>query len=141
MSDGFIGGWTVKRGDGAGSEVFTAVEECRSIGELGKTKSLEEVTSFSSPAGVKEFIPGLAEGSEISLECILDLDGAQQLALRGDIDNDVTQRNMQVEVTDGTSTVTMDFTVAPLSYVYGPNVEGANTITFTMKISGEITYS
>lgn len=140
-TNAFIGGWTLKRGDGAGPEVFTTVEEVISLSDVGKTRATEEVTHFSSPAGTKEFISGLAEGDEVSFECnYLQTGNTVQQALIADIDTStVTSRNFEVDVTDGTGSQTLSFASAPVSWKVNPNQEGSNTISFTFKISGDIT--
>jgi len=137
MSDAFIGGWTLKRGDGGGPEVFTTIPECFEISEVGKTNSLVDVTSFDS-AGEREYKSGLADGSEISVQANLVLASTQQIALQTDVTNKVT-RNFQLAVTDATTTKTLSFAATCLAWVYGPSVDGRNTISYTLKISGAIT--
>jgi len=140
MSD-YIGGLTFKRGDGGGSEVFTAVNGLFSLSGFGKTNPLVDVTDFDSAA--REYIAGLADGSEITAEFNNDIDTAtntQLVNLIGDVD-DKTNRNIQIVDTDGTNTDTYDFAVVPLSWVINPNFEDKNTITFTLKITGSITKS
>ena len=137
MSDAFIGGWTFKRGDGGSPEVFAVVPEAFEISEVGKTNSLVDVTSFDS-GGEREYKSGLADGSEISIQANLVLASAQQIALQTDVTNKAT-RNFQIVATDGVTTKTISFAAACLSWVYGPSVDGRNTISYTLKISGAIT--
>ena len=136
MSSAFLNGVTIKRGDGAGTEVFNAISEVLSMSGLGKTNPLVEVTSFDSTG--REYIAGLADGTEITLECNYLPADTQQQALIGDVDNG-TVRNMQVLITDGTTPLTYSFAVTPLSWVINPSFDDKNTLTFTLKISGAIT--
>ncbi len=137
MSDAFTAGLTVKRGDGAGTEVFTAISEVTALGGLGVNNDQIEVTNFDS-AGSKEYIGGLADGTELTIECnFLPADVAQQ-ALIGDVDSKTT-RNIQITITDGTTPKTYTFATAPLKWEIVPAVDSQNKLNFTLKISGTIT--
>lgn len=139
-TDAFNGGWGFKLGNGADPEVFTELEEVTSIGEVGKTRNQVDVTHFSSPNKTREFISGLAQGDEITIECNYILqNNTQQQSLIANVDQGDGQRNVEIEVTDGVNTVTLGFTITPLGYKYAPNLEEANKITFTAQISGDIT--
>lgn len=134
----YIAGWTIKIGDGATpTEAFTEIEEAFSLSGLGKTNDLVEATHFLS-GGVREYISGLADGQEMSIECNYNPAHTVQQALIADI-NAKTQRNVEVETTDGTTTSTFAMITAPLSWVINPAVDDRNTLTFTLKISGDIT--
>lgn len=139
MSSAFIAGVTFKRGDGASPEVFTTVGEVYSISGLGVTNELVDVTNFDS-AGSKEYISGLADGAEISLECNhLPANTAQQ-GLKSDVDNGTT-RNIRINITDGTTPKQYDFAVTPLSWAINPSPDDKNVMAFTLKITGAITVS
>lgn len=136
----FIAGLTVKRGDGASPEVFSTLEEVKSVSGFGKTNELVEVTNFSSPNNTKEYISGLADGAEITIECNRrNTSATVQNALIGDVDSQESARNIRITWTDGTTSKQYDFAVVCLSYQYGPSVSDANKITFTLKITGDIT--
>jgi len=138
MSDAFRGGITVKRGDGRSpTETFTLLGEVYSMSGLGKTNALLDVTNFDS-AGSREYISGLADGQEITIECNYLPANAQQSGLVDDVD-DKTNRNLEIEITDGVTTKTFAFAVTPLSWVVNPAEEDKNTISYTLKISGAIT--
>jgi len=140
MAD-YIGGISFKRGDGGNPETFTKVPGLASISGLGKTNPLADSTDFDSAA--KEYIAGLPDGDQITLEFNDDLDGSTNTQLAGlisDVDSG-TNRNVQVVFTDGTNTETYDFTVVPLSWKKVPSVTGVNRVQITIKISGAITKS
>lgn len=140
MTAAFINGTTIKRGDGATpTEVFAAIEEVVSISGLGKTKPLVDTTNFDSAA--REYIAGLADGQEITLECNYLPGGTNQQALVNDVDTDVASRNFEILITDGTTPKTYAFAVVPLSYVITPSPDDKNMISFTLKITGDITIS
>ena len=139
MTAAFKGGLTVKHGDGAGTEVFTAIEEVNSLGGFGKTNPLIDVTSHDSTA--REYIAGLADGSELTIE-------SNRVHTASNIQDDViaevdsgTTSNYQILLTDGTTLITYDFAAVNLSYTINPSFDDKTTITFTLKISGAITVS
>ena len=136
MTSAFINGVTFKRGDGEASEAFTTVGEILSMSGIGKANPLVEVTSFDSTA--REYIAGLADGTEVALECnYLPANTAQQ-GLVSDVDAGTT-RNIQVAITDGVTPKTYSFAVTPLAWVLNPSFDDKNSISFTLKISGAIT--
>jgi hypothetical protein len=137
MTAAFTGGLTVKRGDGGDpTEAFTAVTEVVSMSGLGKTNSLIDATSFDSSA--KEYIAGLADGAEVSIECNRVQGDTQQDALRSDVDSGVT-RNFEIVITDGTTSETYSLALVMLSWTITPQVTDKAMISFNGKISGAIT--
>jgi len=138
MSNAFLNGVTISRGDGAGPEVFTPFPEVTSLSGLGKTNPLVEVTSFDSAA--REYIAGLADGTEVTLEANYLPADAQQQGLIADVDGGLN-RNFEILITDGVTPLTYAVTFTCLSWVINPSYDDKNTITFTLKISGDITVS
>jgi len=138
MSNAFLNGVTIKRGDGAGPEVFTLFPEVTSMSGLGKTNPLVEVTNFDSTA--KEYIAGLAGGTEVTLEANYLPADTQQQGLIADVDAGLN-RNFEILITDGTTPKTYAVTFTCLSWVINPSYDDKNTISFTLKISGDIVVS
>jgi hypothetical protein len=136
----FTAGLTVKRGDGGSpSETFTTIEEVFSVSPIGKTNALIDATNYDS-GGNREFIHGLADGAEISIECNYLPAATVQAALKGDVDNK-TRRNLKVVLTDGTTTKNFTFACIPLSWNIAPSLDNKNVITFSVKVTGAITVS
>jgi hypothetical protein len=138
MSNAFLNGVTIKRGDGAGTEVFTLFPEVTSMSGLGKTNPLIEVTNFDSTG--KEYIAGLADGTEVTLEANYLPADTQQQGLIADVDAGLN-RNFEIAITDGTTPKTYAVTFTCLSWVINPSYDDKNTISFTLKISGAIVVS
>lgn len=134
----FTGGLTFKMGDGASPEVFTAIEEVRSLGGFGKTNPLIDATSHDSTA--KEYIAGLADGAEITVECLRvhESPASEQDDLITAVNNGTT-KNFQVILTNGTLSKTYSFAAVCLSWNITPSYDDANMISFSLKISGDIT--
>ena len=138
----FIGGGgnvTFKVGNGATpTEVFTAIEEMQSMSGLGQTNETIEVTHFASAA--KEYIGGFADGQEITVQCNKVQSATIQDSVLGKVQSKASG-NVQVVITDGTTSETYAFSVAFVGWSIEPQINAQNTITFTMKISGDITIS
>ena len=110
------------------------IGEILSISGFGTSNNLVDVTSFSSPAGRSEYIAGLADGSEVSLECNRVPADAGQTALiaavrAGDTDTFTL-------VYDGTTTYTFD-AVCMMEEI-APGLTEQNKLNFSLKISGDI---
>jgi hypothetical protein len=130
-----IGKWVVEI-DTADTEtpVYAPIEEVRSLSGVGATKATVEVTNFDSPELTKEFIPGLAEGEQISVECNYIHDATVQTALQSGAAD-----SMPMKVTYDTSSKVYEFRVSYEGWALGPSISDANTISFTFKISGGFT--
>lgn len=141
MTSAFKGGIALKRGNAASPEVFTTIAEVRSISGLGKTNDLIDVTNFDS-GNTREFIAGLADGSEVTFDSNFIMDNAQQEAVRTSVDNGSTD-NYQLVVTNPTTSPinveTFAFAAVAITWTINPSFDDANTMSFTIKISGNIT--
>ena len=140
VAQAFTGGVTVKQGSGASPQVWTLIEEVNSLGGLGTTNPLLDVTSFDSAA--REYIAGLGDGSELTIECNrVQTAGNQQDVLVADIEAKLTE-TFQVIMTDTSvspnTVVTYEFDAVCLGWNVVPSVDDKHTITFTIKITGAI---
>ena len=138
MSSAFSGGLSFLIGDGAGSEVFTAVGEVYNVSGVGTTKEQIKVSSFDSVDNHEYIAAFLAEGSEITVDCNLVLNEAQQAEMLSKVD-DSENGNVQFVMDNGTLAVTFEFNAAFLGYTVTPSLEDRHTLSFTLKISGAIT--
>lgn len=112
------------------------LEEVLSVSGVGKVNDTIEVTNFDSPAGTKEYIPGLAEGSEVSIECNYIHDATVQAALIAAVN---AGSSVAVILTYNTTDATFTFNAAAQGFEVVPGVNEQNRINFTLKISGDIT--
>lgn len=136
----FKGGFTFKVGSNASPQVFSTLEEVRSVSGFGKTNETIDATSFDS-GNTRENIAGLADGQEFTVECIkVNTASSVQSTLVGYVD---AGSNTEVEITwtDGTTVETYTFTVTAVGYEYSPSYEDVSGINFTLKISGDIAVS
>ncbi len=140
MSSAFLNGVTISRSAAVSPLSFTAIPEVNSFDGLGKTNPLVDVTSFDSAA--REYIAGLADGAEVTMECNYLPGNTQQDLLQTSVDDGVNFY-LRVLVEDLTVSPnvgdTFTFEVVPLSWTVGPSYDDKNTRNFTFKITGDIT--
>lgn len=94
-------GTQFQRGDGATpSETFTSIANVTSIGGPERTRETIDVTSHDSPDQWMEFVGGLKDGGEISLE--LNYDPTESTHDLDDDFDDVLPRNYRIVILPGT---------------------------------------
>lgn len=137
---GFVGNIFLARATDASPTVFERVCEVFGIGGVGQTNEQVESTTFCS-GGVKEYLAGLADGSEVTLE--LNFKTTVGHVIRDMIQDvkDKRVREFRLECDgdgDGVVDMTFTFDATCLSWVLNPSVNSKNTINFGVKISGDI---
>lgn len=138
MTQANISQWKFRKATVGSPATYNDVEEVFGISGLGKTNELIDVTNFDSPVGSKEFIAGLAEGDEITIECNFISGATEQEAMIAAINAGVNI-NFQVAYVGISPEDTFSFAGVPLGWTVAPSPTQQNTITFTVKISGNIT--
>ncbi len=142
MTAAFIGGVTFARLNiSVSPNTYDTIEENAALSGIGVTNPLVDVTSHDSTA--REYIAGLADGSEITLESnYIQTASSKQLDLMSDIDNKLTSgfklTMLDASVSPNTSK-TFTFNAVCLSWSVAPSFDDKHMITFTLKISGGIT--
>ena len=136
----FKGGITLKLGDGAGTEVFTAIGEVIDLDGIGESSTEIDVTHMGSTA--REFIPGMVTGNVVTARCSLVLAQTQQDAIITDYKSGV-ERNFEVVIADGTTTRTGAFAMVLLSYghTYSGDQSAQNQLEFSGRITGGVTWT
>lgn len=135
----FVGGFQVEVGDDVGSPTptYATLPEVISISGVGQTNDLVDATHFGS-GGSREYIGGLADGSEITLECNYVANNTVQEAVIGYVAAKTTH-GIRITATSPDPDVVITFDAAAIGWEIGPQVDDRNTISFTFKISGSIT--
>lgn len=135
----FVGNIFLARGDGGSPEAYTRVCQVFGISGVGQTNEQIEATTFCS-GGIKEYIAGLADGQECTLE--LNFETAAQ-AIK-DMIADVKAkrvRSLRLECDgngDGVVDLYISYQATCLSWVLNPSPNAKNTINFGFKISGDV---
>jgi hypothetical protein len=132
-----ISGWKFSIANAASPEVLTAVEEVRTVSNVGKTNTLVDATNFDSPAGTREYIAGLADGDEVTVECNYLPSATMQGIATSAVDNRQA-RQCRLTYTASSPERRFTFTGVFLGYSVAPSSTEINTITFTIKISGNV---
>ena len=113
----------------------TEITEILSISSVGTSNSLIDVTSFSSDPGTLEYIAGLADGSEVSLECNRVPADPGQVAMIAGVRTQTT--NAFILTYDASTTYT--FQGVCMSEEVAPSHSEQNKVSFSIKITGAIT--
>lgn len=92
-------GTLFKIGNGASPEVFTTVAEVTSITPPGMSRDAIDATHEESPDGWREFIGGLKDGGEVSLELNFVPGSATTILLMAEIE--ANAGNKQIVFTTG----------------------------------------
>lgn len=101
-------GTQLKRGDGASVEAFTTIANVTSISGPARSRETLDVTAHDSADGWMEFVGGLKDGGEVSLE--INYDPAETTHDLDDDFDDTDPRNYQIVILPDTpDEVTWDF--------------------------------
>jgi hypothetical protein len=135
-NDAVLGlGTVVKRGDGADPEVFTRIDECIEIPEIGEENPLVDVTYTDAVA--REYIGGISDGLEMDFAFNYNSADTQQAGLITDV-QDKLNRNFQVTV-PAASTKTLAFTLVCLKWSLESMFDKQIVLHFKGKVSGGVT--
>lgn len=139
-TNAFVGRMYLERGDAGSPVAYTRVCQVFGISGLGQVNALVDATTFCS-GGVREYIGGLADGTEVTIEANYEVGDAQLLGMINDVKAKAS-RDFRILVDDDADSVadaTFYFRAACLGWTLSPSVDNKNTISFTVKISGDIT--
>ncbi len=133
-------GISVKVGDGASTEVFTTIAEV--TGFSGPTTESAEIEVTTLASAAKEFIAGLADNGEVTLEVNAVPNDAQHRQIRADI-LEGTTRNYQIDFNDKkssqTTSTTYTFAAFAKSFPFSAAADDKLSGTITLRITGAIT--
>jgi predicted secreted protein len=131
--DGF--GTQLKRGDGAGPEVFTAIANATSISAPGLSRNTIDVTAHDSPDQYAEFVGGIIDPGEVSID--VNYDPAVHDTLIADLE-DTDPRNYQLVFPDAGAT-TWSFAAVLTGFEATAPFDDKLTASLTYKVSGKPT--
>lgn len=134
----FSGGLTFEIGNGADPEVFLNVGEVKEVSDISISKGQSETSSFDSVNNKEYIAEYLADGAEITVTCNSVLLDARQQQMYDNVVNGANG-NVRFSMTDGTTTDAYTFNVAYLGWSLTTSLTDAHTVSYTLKISGDIT--
>lgn len=129
-------GTLFKSGNGASPEVFATLAEVTNITPPAISRDTSDASHEESPGAWREFIAGLKDGGEISLELNFVPGNSASLALMNEFDLDGPQatKNRQVVFPDGSY-----FAFAAILTAFEPDapIDDKMTASATYKITGK----
>lgn len=133
-------GTLLLRGDADTPEVFTEIAEVTNISGPNWALDALDMTSHSS-SGDREFVGGLIDGGEITLECnFIPTDTTQ--GFDGGVLEDLTtrtQHNYQLQFSDSIADPTIyEFVAFPTAFEPSGVVDGKLSASVTFKVTGAI---
>ena len=133
-------GTLLLRGDGNTPEVFTEIAEVTNISGPSIAADPLEMTSHDS-AGNREFIGGLFDGGEITLELnFIPTDETHNIAtgVLYDLQNRIAY-NYQLQFSDDPIAPTVyEFVAFPVGFEPGAPVDGKLSASVTFKVTGSV---
>ncbi|MCA3255080.1 MAG: hypothetical protein INF91_05640 [Alphaproteobacteria bacterium] len=130
-------GCVIKRGDGAGSEVFTTIGEVKGFDGPSGSLTIIDVTALGDSH--KRKLPGTIDEGQITMTVNLDTQNAMQAALITDRQAG-TLRNFKIEFDDAGS-LTAAFAAYVVSITPSASVDNAVEASITLEISGAVTWT
>ena len=132
-------GTSLKIGDGASTEVFTALAEVTGITGPGMSMDTVDIISHTAAGGWKEYAGGLLDGGEIKLELnFLPANTSQHLLTTAMAAR--TKKNFKIEFPD-TAHTTWTFSAFVTNFEPSAPVDGKLSASATLKITGQPTLS
>ena len=132
-------GIAIKVGDGAMTEVFTTIAEV--IGFSGPTTAANEIEVTTLASTAKEFIAGLVDNGEVSLEVNAVPKDTQHRQIRADISAG-TVRNYLIDFNDKegaeTTSTTYEFAAFVKEFPLSAAADDKLSGTVTLRITGAI---
>ena len=113
----------------------TTIAQVRDIGGPGISMDTIDVTTHDSTDAWREFIAGLKDGGEVSLDLVYDPDNASQTLLRTDLDAR-TVNSYSITLTDITPAI-ITFDCLVTAFEPSASVENELALSASLKITGE----
>jgi hypothetical protein len=129
-------GTLLKRGDGGGTEVFTAIGELKSLSGPSYSMDTPEATHMASANAAKEYVAGLIDAGEVTAEVNFLNDSTQNLTAGIKLDwKNRTKRNFQIYFPTAT-TNTITFAAFVTGWSPKASVGDILTVEVKLKVTG-----
>jgi hypothetical protein len=128
----------LKRGDGAGTEVFTDIPGLTSINPIGMARSLIDITNFDST--LREYRLAIPDGQEIAVQAWYDVADLQHKGLKDDLLSGVL-RNFQMIfplVPPQVTAAKIAFTGLVMGWNVQVEIDSVQRLSFTIKPTGNL---
>lgn len=128
-------GTALSRGDGSSTETFLAIAHVTNVGGPSTSRDTYDVTAHDSADGWREFVGGLKDGGEVSID--VNYHPAEHDTLAADY-ADTDPRNYKVAFPDGSEWA---FAALLTGFEPGAPHDGQLTASLGFKVSGKPTFS
>jgi hypothetical protein len=131
----------LERGDGAGTEVFTAIPGLTSINPIGMARSLIDITNLDST--LREYRLAIPDGQEIACEAWYDETDITQKALLTDLQTGrLANFKMKFPLRQGNTTPGIfAFTGLVMGWNVTTEIDSAQRLSFTVKPTGNLVFT
>lgn len=129
-------GVQLQRGDGDDPEVFTPVARLGDVEGPSTERETHDVTTHDAPDAHREFVGGLKDGGEVSVD--VQYDPADHNTLLADYD-DTEPRNWRLVWPNNLGEIT--FAAILTGFQPAGPVDGTMTASLTWKVSGKPTFT
>lgn len=135
----FVGFMYLELAQAGSPTTFARICEAAGISGIGQVNALVDSTTFCSN-GSREYIPGLSDGSEITVDANYIVSSAVRRLLTAAVKARSTVELRLVVDQEGLGVFDEEyrFAAAALSFTLNPNTDDKNAISYTFKISGDI---
>lgn len=132
-------GTTFSTGDGASPEVYTELAEVTKITPPNISRDAVEATHMKSPNAWREFIAGLKNGGDVSLEINYDPNGAAATSFMAELglSGVNAKKNRKITFTDGT---VWSFKGILTAFEPDAPIDDRMVASVTFKVTGEPTF-
>ena len=136
-TDGTSGfGTLLKKGDGASTEVFTAIAEVVNISGPSESLELIDATHMESPSSYREYIPSLLDSGEVTFDVNFLPGNTNQKGVRTDMTSR-TKRNFTLTWTDSAPT-TYTFSGYVTAFEPSAQIDDKLSASITIKVTGPV---
>ena len=130
-------GMALKMGNGLSPQVFTTLTQANDISGFGAESPLVDTTHYQSTA--REYIAGIPDGKQFTVKAnYLPNDAQQLLWIAAQVAG--TVKDFRLYLPSPYQANYYRFSALVLGYEITPPVDGKEELSFTLKISGAVTY-
>lgn len=133
-------GTLLEYSDGASPPNWTTVAEVTNLGGPGLSKDTPDASHMESPDGYREFISGLKDGGEVTVDCNFLPDDVTQGSASGVLymfETDALARDWHIIWSGASPQVTWAFKAVVSGVEPNAPIDDKMTLTVTLKVSGK----
>ncbi len=127
---------------GASPQAFTNYPQVKDVEYPEQLRESVETTNQDSTGFTREYIPGLIDPGEITIESNYLPNDSDQSAVRGfNAQSDGGERLWRIRESTSSPEITWTFTGQVLQFKPSAPVDGVRMLTTVLRVSGQVTYA